>query len=199
VLHACGAVSVLDIKKRAGERRRFIEQSPSRRALFAAVAVLTADDPGATFSPAQVRVALVAHGHYWSRQTVKDLFRDETSAAAGRLLRVRRGMFRLRGEDQRGLAVTMRALVPVRDHVLAVMRELAAEGRRRVTRAEVQERLAASGTRFSESAVLQGLLQLRQATPPIVAIGADWRYWLVTGRETPVRGSKSTSSLDKMI
>ena len=82
----------------------------------------------------------------------------------------------------------MRALAPVRDHVIAVMRELAAEGRSRVTRAEIQERLAASGTRFSESAVLQGLLQLRQATPPIVAIGPDWRYWLVTGRETSVQG-----------
>ena len=87
VLHACGAVSVLDIKKRVGERRRFIEESPSLRALFDAISVLTADDPGATFSPAQVRAVLVALGHYWSRQTVRTTPRPgrRPPGASGRL------------------------------------------------------------------------------------------------------------------
>jgi hypothetical protein len=179
VLYAYGAVSVLDIKKRADEWRRFAVESPSRRALFAAVAVLTSDDPSATFSTAEVRAALVSLGHCWSRGTVRDLFEDETSAVKGRLLRVRRGVFRVRGEDQRALSVTGRAMAPVRDHVHAAMRQLAAEGRKRVTRAEVQERLAASGARYSQGAVLQGLLQLRQAIPAVVVLGPDQRYWLV--------------------
>jgi len=132
-------------------------------------------------SLAQVRAALAALGHCWSRGTVRDLLEDEASASAGRLLRVRRGRFRLRGEDQKALEVTTRVLAPVREYVLAVLRELAAEGRKRVTRAEVQERLAASGTRYSQSAVLQGLLELRRATPAVVALGPDQRYRLVTG------------------
>lgn len=147
--------------------------------LIGGVAVLTSDDPSATFSTAEVRAALVSLGHCWSRGTVRDLFEDETSAVKGRLLRVRRGVFRVRGEDQRALSVTGRAMAPVRDHVHAAMRQLAAEGRKRVTRAEVQERLAPSGARYSQGAVLQGLLQLRQAIPAVVVLGPDQRYWLV--------------------
>ena len=181
VLHAYGAVSVLEIKQRAGRRRRFIAESPSRRALFAAVAALTADDPGAVFSRAQVRAALAALGHDWAAATVNALFEDETRSAAGRLMRVRRGHFRLRGENQRALAVTRLTLAPVRDHVLAALRELAAEGRKRVTRAEVEQRLAASEMRYSQRAVRHGLQQLRQATPAVVALGPDQRYRLITG------------------
>ena len=181
MLYAYGSVSVLDIKTRVDERRRFAVESPSRRALFAAVAALTSDDPSATFSTAEVRAALVSLGHCWSKGTVQDLFEDETSAVKGRLLRVRRGVFRVRGQDQTALSDTVPAMAPVRDHVHAAMHQLAAEGRKRVTRAEVQERLASSGARYSQGAVLQGLLQLRQATPAVVGIGPDQRYWLIVG------------------
>lgn len=181
VLHAYGAVSVIDFKQRAGERRRFIVESPARRTLFDAIAALTADNPGAAYSPAQIRTALAALGCSWSTWTVKDLLEDEASATAGRLQRVRRGLFRLRGQDQKDPAVTTRALAPVRDHVLAALRELTAEGRKRVTSPEVAERLAVSGVCYSQRAVRQGLLQLRQATPPFVAIGPDQRYWLMAG------------------
>jgi hypothetical protein len=62
-----------------------------------------------------------------------------------------------------------------------MLHELAAEDRKRVTRTEVAERLAASEMRYSQRAVSQGLSQLRQATPPIVAKGPDQRYWLIAG------------------
>jgi hypothetical protein len=181
VLHAYGPVSVRDIKQRAAERRRFINESPSRRALLAAVAALTAHDPGAVFSNAQVHAALAVAGHHWSRGTVRDLFEDEASSPAGRLLRVRRGHFRLRGEIHRARRVTTPTLAPVRDHVLDALRELAAEGRKRVTRAEVEQRLAASEMRYSQRAVRHGLQQLRQATPAVVALGPDQSYRLITG------------------
>jgi hypothetical protein len=181
VLHAYGAVSVLHIKQIAGERRRFIAESPSRRTLFAAVASLTADDPGAVFSQAQVRAALAALGYGWTKVTIHELFEDEASSPAGRLLRVRRGHFRLRGEIHRARKVTTPTLAPVRDHVLDALRELAAEGRKRVTRAEVEQRLAASEMRYSQRAVRHGLQQLRQATPAVVALGPDQSYRLITG------------------
>ena len=180
MLLAYGTVSIRDFKRPAEEPRRFIVESPSRRALFAAVDSLITHDPGAVFTQDQVRAALAALGHRLATSTVNDLFKDETLSSSGRLLRVRRGHFRMRGEDdQSAIAVTGPKLAPIRDYVLAVLRELAAEGRNRVTRAEVQERLAASGTRYSHRAVRQGLLQLRQATPAVVARGPDHRYWLV--------------------
>ena len=179
VLHAYGTVSVLDIKHRAEERRRFITESPSRRAVFAAVAVLTADDPGVVFSQAQVRTTMAALGHRWSRATVRDVFVDEASAAPGRLLRVRHAQFRLRAEDHRPLPVTTRALAPVRDHILVVLRELATDGRKRVTRAEVTERLTAHGLSYSQSAVRHGLQQLSHATPAVVALGPTRGCWLI--------------------
>jgi hypothetical protein len=178
VLHAYGTVSVLDIKRRAEERRRFITESPSRRAVFAAVAVLTADDPGVVFSQAQVLTTMAELGHHWARATVGDVFMDEASAAQGRLRRVRRAQYRLRAEDHRPLPVT-RALAPVRDHILVVLRELAADGRKRVTRAEVTERLAASGLSYSQSAVRHGLQQLSHATPAVVALGPTRGGWLI--------------------
>ena len=179
VLHAYGTVSVLDIKHRNEERRRFITESASRRAVFAAVAVLTADDPGAVFSQAQVRATMAALGHRWSSSTVGDVLVDEASAAPGRLLRVRRGVFQLRSENHRALAVPRGAMAHVQDHVLVVLRELAAEGHKRVTRAQVAERLTASGTNYSQRSVRHGLQQLSRTTPAVVACGPDGACWLI--------------------
>jgi hypothetical protein len=67
VLHAYGTLSIRDFEQRAIKPRRFVVESASRQTMFAAIASLTTDNPGAVFTQAQVRDAMAALGHRWTK------------------------------------------------------------------------------------------------------------------------------------
>jgi hypothetical protein len=114
----------------------------------------------------------------WSAATLRELLSREALSAAGRVVLVREGVYRLR---RAGENVT--PPMDVASAVLDALQSLAAQGRTGVTRREVEEAVAANAVPYSARSVRAGLLLLRSAEQPAVVRDAGGRYVLVRPAE----------------